>query len=98
MLLRRFLGHFRTQDWAAIVVDFLIVVVGIFVGLQVDQWNQERKDRVLESQYVSSIKSDLEADIVELDRTIGLARDRAELGRFLMIAVVLSASVSEYDS
>jgi len=34
MLLRRFLTHFNRQDWLAIFLDFVIVVVGIFVGLQ----------------------------------------------------------------
>lgn len=87
MLLRRFLTHFKTQDWIAIVVDFLIVVVGIFVGLQVDQWNQERKERVLESQYVLAIKSDLQADIAELDRAIEMARQRALSGRLLINAI-----------
>lgn len=87
MLLRRFLTHFKTRDWIAIIVDFLIVVVGIFVGLQVDQWNQERKERILESQYVLSIKSDLQADIAELDRTIELARQRALSGRLLINAI-----------
>jgi hypothetical protein len=48
MLLRRFLTHFNKQDWLAICLDFVIVVVGIFVGLQVDAWNQDRKDRARE--------------------------------------------------
>ena len=87
MLLRRFLTHFKTQDWIAVVVDFFIVVVGIFVGLQVDQWNQERKERILESQYVLSIKSDLQADVVELDHTIELARQRAQSGRIIITSV-----------
>ena len=29
MLLRRFLKHFRAQDWMAIVLDFVIVVAGM---------------------------------------------------------------------
>ena len=45
MLLRHVLLHFRKQDWIAIGLDFLIIVVGLFVGLQVDGWNEERKER-----------------------------------------------------
>jgi len=87
MLLRRFLTHFRNQDWLAIWLDFIIVVVGIFVGLQVDQWNQSRKDRVLEQQYIASLKGDLVSDIEELDRTIKFARSRAQLGRMIHATV-----------
>jgi hypothetical protein len=40
MILRRIIAHFRKQEWTAIALDFLIVVVGVFVGLQVNNWNQ----------------------------------------------------------
>ena len=35
MILRRVIGHFRRQEWTAIAIDFVIVVVGVFVGIQV---------------------------------------------------------------
>ncbi len=43
MILRRVIAHFRKQEWTAIALDFLIVVVGVFVGLQVNNWNTERQ-------------------------------------------------------
>ena len=58
MLLRRFLTHFRAQDWIAICLDFVIVVVGIFVGLQVDSWNQDRKERIRERVSLEQLYSD----------------------------------------
>ena len=33
MILRRIIAHFRKQEWTAIALDFVIVVVGVFVGL-----------------------------------------------------------------
>ncbi len=35
MILRRLAEHVRAQNWFAVALDFLIVVVGVFVGLQV---------------------------------------------------------------
>lgn len=87
MLLNRFLGHFRRQDWLAIALDFVIVVLGIFVGLQVDQWNESRKDRVLEAQYIESLKADVMTDIAQLDAAIQLAADRSRLGRVVHSAM-----------
>ncbi len=49
MLLRRVTKHFKAQDWFAVLVDFVIVVVGVFVGLQVQDWNDSRKERVEEN-------------------------------------------------
>lgn len=45
MILRRLADAFRRQDWATVLIEFLIVVAGIFVGLQVNNWNQLRQER-----------------------------------------------------
>ena len=33
MILRRVIAHFRKQEWTAIALDFIIVVLGVFVGM-----------------------------------------------------------------
>jgi len=45
MLLRRVTEHVREQNWTAIGIDFVIVVVGVFVGIQVSNWNETRAER-----------------------------------------------------
>ena len=40
MLLRRIIKHVSEQNWTAIVIDFVIVVIGVFVGIQVSNWNE----------------------------------------------------------
>ncbi len=42
MITRRVFEHVRKQQWAAAFIDFVVVVVGIFVALQVDNWNESR--------------------------------------------------------
>jgi len=39
MILRRVIEHVRKQEWTAIWIDFAIVVLGVFVGIQVANWN-----------------------------------------------------------
>jgi hypothetical protein len=48
MLLRRVIAHVRRQEWTAVFLDFLVIVVGIFVALQVQNWNETRKERIQE--------------------------------------------------
>ena len=48
MLLRRVIAHLRKQEWTAIAIDFLIVVIGVFVATQVADWNASRRDRQVE--------------------------------------------------
>lgn len=53
MILRRVTKHVKDQNWFAVGIDFVIVVVGVFIGLQVANWNEVRSvrtetDRTLE--------------------------------------------------
>jgi len=70
MILRRCIEHLRDQQWTAVVLDFLIVVVGVFVGLQVDNWNQERADSKREAFYLAALKDDFSVVIAELESDI----------------------------
>jgi len=70
MFLRRWIEHLRNQQWTAVVLDFVIVVVGVFVGLQVDNWNQERADSQREAFYLAALKDDFSAVIAELESDI----------------------------
>jgi hypothetical protein len=49
----------KEQNWFTVALEMLIVVVGIFIGLQVNDWNQARVDRVLESRYLERLQADL---------------------------------------
>ena len=46
MLFRRIKTHVEKENWFAVFVDFLIVVVGVFIGIQVANWNDARGDKV----------------------------------------------------
>lgn len=71
MLLRRVTRHFQKQNWFAVLVDFVIVVVGVFVGLQVQDWNDARKERLEERVLLNRLYTEthalLEAHQEELD-------------------------------
>jgi hypothetical protein len=59
MILRRVIKHFRNQEWTAIGIDFVIVVFGVFVGIQVSNWNQTQTDRGLGEKFTERLKADL---------------------------------------
>jgi len=45
MILRRVTEHVRAQNWFAVGIDFLIVVIGVFIGIQVANWNEAHAER-----------------------------------------------------
>lgn len=75
MILRRIIAHFRKQEWTAIGIDFVIVVLGVFLGIQVSNWNTAAADRRAESAYLSQLQGDLQ-------RIQGEVRDQIEFEQF----------------
>lgn len=46
MLLRRVMEYVNAQNWFAVGVDFVIVVVGVYIGIEVANWNDVRNNRI----------------------------------------------------
>jgi hypothetical protein len=59
MILRRVIAHFRKQEWTAIALDFLIVVTGVFIGIQVSNWNEARSSSRQEGVLIAQLADDL---------------------------------------
>jgi len=49
----------RKQDWFTAILELIILVVGIYIGLQVDDWVSERKDRQTETIYLELLARDV---------------------------------------
>ena len=45
MIIRRFAAALRRQDWFTVLIEIAIVFIGIFLGLQADDWAEERQNR-----------------------------------------------------
>lgn len=62
MLLRRIIQHVKAQNWTAIAIDFIIVVVGVFIGLQVSNWNEDRQNDSRTQSYYQRLIGDLRSE------------------------------------
>ncbi len=63
MLLRRITQHVKDQNWFAVLIDFVIVVFGVFIGIQVANWNDARADQRLGLDYERRLIADLKQDL-----------------------------------
>jgi len=80
MILRRVIKHVRNQEWTAICIDFFIVVFGVFVGLQVQQWNEMRNDEGRAKAYLIRTQNDLNADKNDLMFRIAFWKQISDYG------------------
>jgi hypothetical protein len=66
------------------VGEIVLVVIGILIALQINTWNDARKDRAKELAYLANIRTDLVANIAEMDRFLAARRERVTAaGRIL---------------
>lgn len=70
MILRKLADAIREQNWSTVILEILIVVVGIFIGLQVDGWNEGRKKQQDIEVQLLRIADDAAALIAETDLLI----------------------------
>ena len=63
MILRRIKAHVEKENWFAVGIDFAIVVIGVFIGLQVANWNEARGEQARGE----DIKVRLAAEFIELE-------------------------------
>ena len=72
MFLRRVMEHVKTQNWFAVLLDFLIVVIGVFMGIQVNNWNEERLLRAEETFFLQRLIDDFRASIEASEQEAGV--------------------------
>ena len=70
MLLRRITIHVKDQNWFAVGIDFFIVVIGVFIGIQVANWNASQFERREEAAIVERLQSDFERIEKDADRSL----------------------------
>ncbi len=71
MLFKRFFENIKRQDLFSIWFEILAVVLGVFLALQADNWNEWRIERLEERDYLVRLHSDIDASI----NTLGVAID-----------------------
>lgn len=59
MILRRFAEALKQQNWAAIAIEFVLLVLGVFLGIQVANWNEERETHRKAEVFTARLTEDL---------------------------------------
>lgn len=59
MIRRRVVEQLRQQQWVAIGIELVIVMVGVFIGLQASNWNQERASARQGEVFTKRLEADL---------------------------------------
>lgn len=80
-----------TKYLAYAIGEIFLVVIGILIALQINNWNEERKNRALERELLVNLVENLEQNVVRMDdrlEYIGFLRQRG--------AIIINAFENEY--
>ncbi|MEO8810045.1 MAG: hypothetical protein ABI386_07360 [Rhodanobacter sp.] len=97
MFLRRVTANFRKQDWTAVVVELAVVVVGVFIGMQVTNWNDARIERSQEKSLLLQLHQDFEESVAGQSRDLRFI-DRQLSDQAVILKSLDTCSVTPTDS
>lgn len=60
--------HFADQNWFAVGIDLVVVVVGVFIGIQVANWNEARLEAIRKQQIIEALITDI-SDSIDVQRS-----------------------------
>jgi len=70
MVLIRFTRSIRNQDWFAVAVELLVLIIGVFLGLQVNNWNEARLEDRQSAEYTERLLADLRVEAWNYDSMV----------------------------
>lgn len=79
MIFHRLAQYLNEQNWSAITIEFVLLVLGVFLGMQVANWNEERHLAERRSAALARLHAESEAAIAYLERRIGIMAGESEL-------------------
>lgn len=82
LILAKFSRAVRGHDWFTALIELILLVMGVFLGFQLDRWNDVRLDRESAKEYRLQLISDLEverSDLISLIEYHESVRNYAEI-------------------
>jgi hypothetical protein len=78
MIFRRIKAHVAKEDWFAVFIDFLIVVFGVFMGFQVQAWNETRGQNAEEVRLLSQLRQNTADAIAQKQSWVQSTQDKVQ--------------------
>lgn len=76
MFLQRLARSIQGRDWFSVLIEVLIVVVGILIGLQVNNWNESRKSAAWEQRFLTDLAIEFHSNREQLRQVLELQTRR----------------------
>ncbi|HEY6892799.1 MAG TPA: hypothetical protein VI258_01425, partial [Rhodanobacteraceae bacterium] len=58
-MIRRIVQNVRKQDWTQVVIELVVVILGVFIGVQASNWNADLETDRKSELFTTRLKADL---------------------------------------
>ena len=97
MVVSRIRAHVATHNWFAVGVDLAIVVAGVFLGMQVSNWNESRIERDQSQAYRARLIDELDFNERQYRQQLAYYSGVRDHGLALLAALDASKPISDRD-
>ena len=87
MILRRLSQSLKEQNWTAIWIEFVLLVAGVFLGIQAADWNEARQQSARQAAYVERLRVDFTAIRDRIQQHVVVYDDAVEGGDLILSIV-----------
>lgn len=95
MFLRRFRTSLQSQHWAAFWIDIVVLVIGVFLGIQASNWNERRLEKRETEKLLAQLRPELHDFVAFLDSTRTYYRVTSDFAQIAFAGWERNPSVSD---
>lgn len=97
MLLRNLAGNLKAQNWAAVSIELLVVTIGVFIGIEVSNWNENRLTNDRAKALTETLLSDLRLETRNIMRVYRYHEDVLANAERTLLALTGEKDISDSD-
>ena len=76
--------------------EIILVVIGILIALQINNWNEKRKNKIIENEYYCQLLADLNLDFNRLEILESKSKEVQELGNQFLLDLYNHTKSKDY--
>lgn len=80
MILRRMTHHMKNESWLSVGIEFVLVVLGVFLGIAAANWNEERLEKRETAELLEQVDAQMAAFAVYIDSLADYYRSASRYG------------------
>lgn len=97
MILARITKALKDQNWLAVVIEFVIVVLGVLLAFQISAWNEHQQDQARGAQALARLQLETEQNIGALRSRIAVNEARVADQR-IIVDVAMRGSLADGET